>query len=282
MDAPTIDCFGYVRVSSDDQFSSGAGRSAQIDAIEACAARNGWNLVRVFEEDEGVSGETPEERRPGLMDALAALKKGTALIVAKRDRLMRDDVRIALLEAIITKRKCRLVSAAGEGTDAADPDDPQAFLHKRIIDLFAKYELLLIRLRTRLALRAKRRRGERTGGLPYGFEVDPADPRRSLPTKDRHGNPAGNRPIALVQNAAELDVLHWMVMLKRQGWTYDRITWALRNRGITTKRGKTWERSSVRFVITRAEADPCHPVHELLKQGLPSPPAAPLPTSSAS
>jgi DNA invertase Pin-like site-specific DNA recombinase len=274
----TIDCFGYVRVSSDDQYQSGAGRSAQVDAIGACANRNGWRLVKIFEEFEGVSGETPEERRPGLMDALDALRPGNVLVVAKRDRLMRDNVRIALLEAVIRKRKCRLVSAAGEGTDAVDPNDPSAFLQKSIVDLFATYELLLIRLRTRMALRAKQRRGERTGGLPYGFDLEPGDPRRSKPSNDRHGQPAGNKPIAMVENAAELQVLAWMIALKRHGWTYDRILWAMQRRNLKTKRGKPWDRSSVRFVIVRAEADTCHPVHALLRTDVT---AAPSPTSSA-
>lgn len=277
VESPT-DAFGYVRVSGDEQFESAAGRNAQLDAIEACSKRNGWNLVQVFEESEGVSGETPEERRPGLMDALGALKRGNVLVVAKRDRLMRDNIRIAMLEAIIRQRKCRLISAAGEGTEAADPDDPTAFLQKGIVDLFAKYELLLIRLRTRSALAGKRRRGERTGGVPYGFDLAD-DGRRSKPKKDRAGNPSGNLPIALVANPAELEILARMVTLRRHRWTYDRITWALKEQSILTKRGRAWDRSSVRHVLTRIEADPCHPVHELLKAERT---AEASPTSSAS
>jgi DNA invertase Pin-like site-specific DNA recombinase len=192
---------------------------------------------------------------------------------------MRDNIRIALLEAVIRKRKCRLVSAAGEGTDTIDPNDPSAFLQKSIVDLFATYELQLIRVRTRLALRSKQRRGERTGRLPYGFDVDPGDPRRSRPSNDRHGQPAGNKPIVLVQNPAELDILARMMKLRARGWTFDRITWALGRHGILTKNGKPWGRSSVRHVLIAIEADPCHPVHEILRS---SQAVSPSPTSSES
>jgi hypothetical protein len=62
-----------------------------------------------------------------------------------------------------------LVSAAGEGTDS---DDPAAMLMRRLIDSFAEYERLIIGARTRAALSAKRRRGERISRFaPFGFVI---------------------------------------------------------------------------------------------------------------
>ena len=62
-----------------------------------------------------------------------------------------------------------MVSAAGEGTDS---DDPSAMLMRRLIDSFAEYERLIISARTRAALDAKRRRGERVSGLvPFGYTL---------------------------------------------------------------------------------------------------------------
>ena len=80
------------------------------------------------------------------------------LLVAKRDRLGRDVIAVAMIERLIAKRGARVVSAAGEGTDS---DDPSALLMRRLIDSFAEYERALIAARTRAALAAKRRRGER-------------------------------------------------------------------------------------------------------------------------
>lgn len=67
------------------------------------------------------------------------------------------------------------MSAAGEGTDS---DDPAGLLMRRMIDSFAEYEKALISCRTRSALAAKRRRGERTSRFaPFGYQVA-ADGRR--------------------------------------------------------------------------------------------------------
>jgi DNA invertase Pin-like site-specific DNA recombinase len=63
---------GYVRVSRDEQVRSGLGLQAQEQAIErACAAR-GWVLLEVIRE-EGVSGATPWQERPGLSRGIAFL-----------------------------------------------------------------------------------------------------------------------------------------------------------------------------------------------------------------
>lgn len=67
---------GYVRVSTDEQGSSGAGLEAQREAIAAEYERRGWTLVRV--EEDIVSGKTPPKRRFGLQRALDACRTGEA------------------------------------------------------------------------------------------------------------------------------------------------------------------------------------------------------------
>ena len=63
-----------------------------------------------------------------------------------------------------------LQSAAGEGTDTDGPTD---ILMRRIVDAFGEYERLIIKARTKAALAVKKSRGERCGGIPYGFELAP-------------------------------------------------------------------------------------------------------------
>src|SRR6516165_6562393 len=160
---------GYKRVSDDKQADSGAGLAAQEDACRACARRLGLDLVAVFATtDEGVSSVDPLDKRPELLDAVAALDRDDVLIVAKRDRLGRDPIIVAMIEAAVRRRGARIVSAAGEGTENDGPTD---VLMRRIVDAFAEYERLVIRARTKAALGAKKKRGERVGGIPYGFEL---------------------------------------------------------------------------------------------------------------
>src|SRR5207344_467275 len=135
------------------QAESGLGLEAQRASVVTAAGRLGLELTRTFV-DAGTSGSLTIEDRPVLLDAVAALRRGDVLLVAKRDRLGRDVIAVAMIERLIAKRGARVVSAAGEGTDS---DDPSAVLMRRLIDSFAEYERALIAARTRAALAAQRR-----------------------------------------------------------------------------------------------------------------------------
>ncbi len=160
---------GYLRVSTTEQATSGLGLEAQRAALTSAATRLGALLAGVYE-DAGLSGSLAAEDRPGLLAAIDALRRGDILLVAKRDRLGRDVVAVALVERLIARKGARVVSAAGEGTDG---DDPTAILMRRIIDAFSEHERLLIGARTKAALKAKRARGERAGNVPFGFRATP-------------------------------------------------------------------------------------------------------------
>lgn len=244
----------YLRVSSDEQVESGAGLAAQLDACQAFAARMGWEIVFVFEEEEGLKGDTPLDRCPKLGEAVQALERGDVLLVQKRDRIARDRLKIAMLEAVLRTRKCRLVSAYGEGTEVDDPHDPMAFLMRGMVDVFAEFEKLLIRFRTRNALRAKRRRLERTGKIPYGLELHD-DGRRSKPkvrTK-RDGTRVvyGDAPIALRESQEEQKILEIMKGYRVGGLSYRAVAERLNLAGYTTKAGKPWCHSTVHHLLNR-------------------------------
>lgn len=157
---------GYLRVSTEEQ---NLGPEAQRATIVAWAAREGVELV-AWHVDHGVSGAAPIDRRTALLAALADLRELGAgvLVVAKRDRLARDIVAGAMVERLAQDAGARVVSAAGEGS--AD-DDPSSILLRRIVDAFAEHERLLIAMRTRQALAAKKARGELVGKAPYGMRA---------------------------------------------------------------------------------------------------------------
>lgn len=157
----------YIRVSTDEQH---LGPEAQLAAIETWAARQGVTVVAIHR-DIGVSGATPLADCTGLMAALEDLGVHGAgtLIVSKRDRLARDVMKAAMVEARAEALGARITSTAGEG----DGTDPSAKLMRQIVDAFAEYERALIGARTKAALAAKKAKGERVGGVPYGFsDVD--------------------------------------------------------------------------------------------------------------
>ena len=154
----------YTRVSTLGQDLS---PEAQVSMCATWAAARGIEVVAVFH--EAVSGAAPVADRPVLLDALGAMKPVDAgvLLVAKRDRLARDVMAAAVIEAQARKVGGRVESADGVG----EGNDPSAALMRTIIDAFAQYERAQIAARTRAALAVKRARGERTGMLPLGSSL---------------------------------------------------------------------------------------------------------------
>jgi DNA invertase Pin-like site-specific DNA recombinase len=219
----------YGRVSSEDQRESGAGIAAGSDACRAFALRQGWEVGGEFT-DEGVSGATGLDKRPALLEAITAMRKGDMLLVAKRDRLGRDPIAVAMIEAAVKRKGGRVVSAAGEGTES---DDPTAILMRRIVDAFSEYERLIIKARTKAGMQAKRRRGERVGQLPYGADV-------------------GADGVRLVENEGELAAVAVVYELRGRGLSLQAVAEKLNEMGIPTKKeGARWHTTQVFRLLKR-------------------------------
>ena len=233
-----------LRVSTDEQAESGAGLNGQRDACAAYAARHGLAAVGPYL-DEGVSGAAALDKRPGLMEALAEIGPGDILLVAKRDRLGRDPFIVALVEAAVIRAGGRVVSAAGEGTDGDGPTD---VLMRRLVDAFAEYERLVIKARTRSALGAKKRRGERTGGVPFGY----------LLTDDGRRSKKGH-PLALVSDPAEQSIIADIRRMQAEGIPPVAIARDLQSRGVPTKTGGAWSNAAVRRILARTPSEDAAP-----------------------
>jgi DNA invertase Pin-like site-specific DNA recombinase len=218
--------YAYLRVSTQDQAESGAGLAAQLDACRHFARSQDAELTAEFE-DKGVSGAKGLESRPGLLDAIATLNKGDVLVVAKRDRLGRDPIKVAMIESAVARKGARIVSAAGEGTDG---DDPASVLMRRMIDAFAEYERLLIGARTKAALGAKKARGERTGAVPYGYR---------LASDGVHLDPI----------AEEQKVIAEAHRLHKAGQSLRAIARELDRRGFVSRTGKTFLAEQVKRLL---------------------------------
>lgn len=220
----------YYRVSTNDQAESGAGLAAQAAAIEAFAAKAGHTITAAFT-DAGVSGAAGIEDRPGLMAAVAGLRRGDGLVISKRDRLGRDAMAVLMIERAVAKRGAVILSADGIGNS----DDAGSVFMKSVVDAAAVYERNLIKARTKAALAAKRKAGERTGEIPFGWTMDDA----------------GN----LVAVAAEQIVLERIQALRNEGVSLRKIAAILTEAGVLTKKGKTtWYAETIRSILERAAA----------------------------
>jgi site-specific DNA recombinase len=154
---------GYVWVSTDEQTLS---VEAPREALCGWCQVHGATLGAVYT-DVGIAGGAPLEKRPGLLAALSALTKGTALLVLRRDRLARDTLTVAIAERMAQKAGAVILTVTGAG----DGEGPEAQLMRTIIDAFAQYERALITVRTKTAMPRKRAKGERIGAMPYGYQL---------------------------------------------------------------------------------------------------------------
>ncbi len=216
----------YLRVSTDQQVRSGLGLEAQRNICLEYISKNGNHPFLEFV-DEGYSGALSMDKRPNLLLALHELEKGDVFMVAKRDRLGRDVIVNAMIESAIQRKKATIVSASG---DFCGDSDPSSILMTRLIDSFAEYERLIIGARTKVALKVKKDRGQRTGHIPFGYKL----------SEDK---------IHLKECKKEQEILCFMKDLRKSGSSFGKISNTLNESGFTNRDDSIWNRISVYRIL---------------------------------
>ena len=141
---------GYARCSTDEQ-----DLTAQRHALLAL----GVAPDRIYI-DHGISGTKRE--RPGLDQALAAVRSGDTLVVPKLDRLARSVPDARDIGDTLTKRGVSL----SFGGQIYNPDDPMGKMFFNILATFAEFEVDLIRMRTREGMAVAKAQGKLKGRQP--------------------------------------------------------------------------------------------------------------------
>ena len=110
--------------------------------------------------DHGLTGTT--RARPGLNQALAAVREGDTLVVPKLDRLARSAMDARAIADLLRERAATLAL----GRALYEPDDPMGKMFFNILATFAEFEADLIRMRTREGMAIARARGKLHGKQP--------------------------------------------------------------------------------------------------------------------
>lgn len=145
---PTL--IGYARCSTDKQ-----DLTAQTEALRSL----GVAPERIYT-DHGYTGRN--RARPGLDQALAAVRNGDTLVVPKLDRLARSVPDARAIGDLLATRGVALQI----GSSLYDPNDPMGTLFFNILATFAEFESDLIRMRTREGMAIARAKGKLRGRQP--------------------------------------------------------------------------------------------------------------------
>ena len=148
----TATLIGYARCSTDRQ-ELAAQRQALLEL--------GVAEDRIYT-DHGLTGTT--RARPGLDQALAAVREGATLVVPKLDRLARSVPNARAIADRLQERGVKLAL----GRVLYDPGDPMGKMFFNILAAFAEFEadLIRMRMRTREGMTIARARGKLRGKQP--------------------------------------------------------------------------------------------------------------------
>ena len=159
---------GYARCSTDKQ---------DLAAQQARLVELGVEPDRIYT-DRGMTGTT--RARPGLDQAVAAVRSGDTLVVPKLDRLARSVPDARHIADTLIQRGVKLAI----GTSVYDPGDPMGKMFFNILATFAEFEADLIRMRTREGMAIARAKGKLRGKKPKLSEKQQRELRRMHGTGD--------------------------------------------------------------------------------------------------
>ncbi len=219
---------GYVRVSTDDQAAKGESLTMQTEKIRAMATVQDVELRDVLT-DAGESAKSLH--RPAMEHLLDLVDAGAidVVICYKLDRLTRSVRDLGDLLERFEKQGVSLVSLS----ESLDTSTAAGRLVLNVMASVAQWEREVIAERTREALQSKRRRGERVGTVPYGFQVD----------EDGRG---------LLELPEEQKTLATVHQLRESGQSLRAVADELNRRGLTTRRGTSWRHQYVANVLRAA------------------------------
>lgn len=178
--------------------------------------------------DAGISGKSMDKRQ-GLKDALAAVKKGGVLVVYSLSRLARSTKDTLAISEQLDKAGADLVSL----TEKIDTTGAAGKMMFRMLAVLAEFERDVIAERTKSAMSHKKQIGEVYSPIPFGFQA--IDGR-------------------LEQVESEALMVTEILAMRNSGATLSAIANSLNVRGIEGKRGGKWFPSTVRYLISRQAA----------------------------
>ncbi len=226
---------GYVRCSTHEQVDSGLGLEVQAERIRAYCSMRGLDLLDIII-DAGVSGGKPLAKREGGQRLFAAMKakQAEAVVMLKLDRMFRN-AGDCLTVTDKWERSGISLHVVDLGGNAIDTTSAAGRFMLVVLAGAAEMERNLTRELTRSAMAVKKSNGQRIGAVPFGLDL-------------------ADDGTTLIPNEREHTVIGEMQTMKASSMTLREIAFAMTERGVPTKTGKSnkWTHQAVARILSRA------------------------------
>ena len=221
----------YIRVSTADQAEHGVSLDAQRERLSAYAVACGLDVVAVVRE-EGISGTVPLADRPEGSRVAEMVSSGKVrhVIALKLDRLFRSAVDALATTAEWDKSGIAL-HLVDMGGSSLNTGSAMGRMMLTMMAGFAQFERDLTAERTTAALAHKKANGAAYSPTPFG--------------KTREGD-------ALLDNEEEQGIITRIRAWREEGFSLRGIASRLNDEGVSTKQGRTWHASTVRYILNNA------------------------------
>jgi site-specific DNA recombinase len=236
-----VRCAIYTRKSTDEgldrDFNSLDNQREAAENYIKSQREAAWEALPDRYDDGGFSGGNME--RPAVQRLLADIEAGKVdrVVVYKIDRLSRSLLDFARLADFFEKHDCSIVSV----TQQLDTSTSMGRLTMNMLLSFAQFEREMVSDRTRDKMRAARRRGKWTGGMPpLGYDVAP-EGGRLVVNKDEAPQVRAIFDLYLEKRS----LLQVVRELRRRGWR--RKSWKTRDG--RWREGKPWDVANLRRVL---------------------------------
>jgi DNA invertase Pin-like site-specific DNA recombinase len=212
----------YTRVSTNEQSVEGVSLEMQESKAKAYCHFNDLVIKNIF--SDTASGKT--SKRTGLQSALGNCKKGDTLIVYSLSRLSRSVMDTLAIADDLNQRGIDLVSLS----ERIDTSTPAGRLVLTVLSGMNQWEREQLAVRTRDALQTKRARGERTGAIPYGYQL-------------------AEDGVHLIKDNMEQVMINLAKELKAEGKSLRQIADRLTLEGFVPKRGKRFYAQTIKNLL---------------------------------
>ena len=217
--------YGYIRVSTEAQGDSGLSLEAQEEKIKAYCMIHDLELVGGV--SEVASAKTL--KRPGLQSLLDKARAGQidGIVILKLDRMFRNTQ-----DALKTAQELDKAGVALHSiNENLDTKSAMGRFFFTLMAAIADMERGIISERTITGLEAKKARGERLGGVEYGYAIVSKGDQNLTPRKD------------------EQAVIEHIKIMRADEKTALEIAGALNRMGMRNRRGNEWTEQTVCYII---------------------------------